>query len=340
MSRLISLALQKGGVGKTTCAINLAGALAGHYGLNTLLLDFDGQTNATTTLLGRHYASRGDVWSVLYAGEPIEQVMLQAPQHPRLFVVPGSPELAYWEKKLSEEQWDALVREGRRILRERVPDGIDVVVIDTPPSLGLWLQVAIAASDGVVLVVQPHEYSADGIRDLMRTVQAVQDKINPDLVIDGLIVNGVRPTTGEHAAWVDEYRRQFGAAVLEPPLLERIVIAEAQRLKTPLEFYGGRGAAEARGWFREIAGTLVQRTGLRRSGRTPVVADAPAAAGGLAGTTAPGSSGAVAAGSASGGPPTPAGAFPPAPAASVPAPAPTPRATPRRAPRSSTGARA
>jgi chromosome partitioning protein len=57
MSRLISLALQKGGVGKTTCAINLAGALAGHYGLNTLLLDFDGQTNATTTLLGRHYAA-------------------------------------------------------------------------------------------------------------------------------------------------------------------------------------------------------------------------------------------------------------------------------------------
>ena len=307
MSRLISLALQKGGVGKTTCAINLAGALAGHYGLNTLLLDFDGQTNATTTLLGRHVAARGDVWSVLYAGEPIEQVMLQAPQHPRLYVVPGSPELAYWEKKLSEEQWDALVREGRRILRERVPDGIDVVIIDTPPSLGLWLQVAIAASDGVVLVVQPHEYSADGIRDLMRTVEAVQDKINPDLVIDGLIVNGVRPTTGEHAAWVDEYRRQFGAAVLEPPLLERIVVAEAQRLKTPLEFYGGRGAAEAREWFRDIAGALVQRTGLHRSGRTPALEPrapddgAPAAA-------AP--------------EPTP-----------PPAPDPTPRTAPRRAPR-------
>ena len=337
MSRLISLALQKGGVGKTTCAINLAGALAGHYGLNTLLLDFDGQTNATTTLLGRHYASRGDVWSVLYAGEPIERVMLQAPQHPRLFVVPGSPELAYWEKKLSEEQWDALVREGRRILRERVPDGIDVVVIDTPPSLGLWLQVAIAASDGVVLVVQPHEYSADGIRDLMRTVEAVQDKINPDLVIDGLIVNGVRPTTGEHAAWVEEYRRQFGAAVLEPPLLERIVIAEAQRLKTPLEFYGGRGAAEARGWFREIAGTLVQRTGLRRSGRTPVVADAPTGDGGPA-AVVPGGPAAPPTGPAAGG--LPAAAATSAAAPSAPAAAPTPRPAPRRAPRSSTGARA
>jgi chromosome partitioning protein len=264
MSRIVSVALQKGGVGKTTCSVNLAGALAGYYGLSTLLIDFDGQMNATTTILGRDFQSAGDIWSVLYDGAPIEDLMVASPQHPKLFVLPGSAELAYWEKKLSEEQWDALVREGRRILRERMPDGIDVVIIDTPPSLGLWLQIAIAASDGVLLIVQPHEYSADGIRDLMRTVQAVQEKVNPDLVIDGLIVNGVRPTTGEHAAWVDEYRRQFGAAVLEPPVAERIVIAEAQRAKMPLEFYTGRGASEARGWFRELAGQLVDRTGLAK----------------------------------------------------------------------------
>ena len=277
MSRIISVALQKGGVGKTTCTVNLAGALAGHHGLNTLVLDFDGQTNATTTLLGRDTEPAGDVWSVLYSGAALEDVMLAAPQHPRLWVVPGSPELAYWEKKLSEDQWDSLVLEGRRILRERVPDHVDVVLIDTPPSLGLWLQIAIAASDGVLLVVQPHEYSADGIRDLMRTVEAVQAKVNPDLVIDGLIINGVRPTTGEHAAWLDEYRRQFGAAVLEPPVPERIVIAEAQRAKTPLEFYAGRGATEARGWFRELAGQLVTRTGLRAGTDAASTADQPPA---------------------------------------------------------------
>ena len=266
MSRIVSVALQKGGVGKTTCTVNLAGALAGHYGLNTLLIDFDGQTNATTTLLGRSFSAPGDIWSVLYDGAPIDETMVQAPQHPKLWVLPGSPELAYWEKKLNEDQWDALVREGRRILRERTPDGIDVILIDTPPSLGLWLQIAIAASDGIVVVVQPHEFSADGIRDLMQTVHAVQEKVNPDLVVDGLIINGVRPTTGEHAAWVEEYRKQFGAAVLEPPLPERIVFAEAQRLKTPLEFYMARGAAEPRGWFRQLAGQLIERTGITASG--------------------------------------------------------------------------
>lgn len=266
MSRIVSVALQKGGVGKTTCTVNLAGALAGHYGLNTLLIDFDGQTNATTTLLGRSFEAPGDIWNVLYDGAPIDETMVQAPQHPKLWVLPGSPELAYWEKKLNEDQWDALVREGRRILRERMPDGIDVILVDTPPSLGLWLQIAIAASDGIVVVVQPHEFSADGIRDLMHTVHAVQEKVNPDLVVDGLIINGVRPTTGEHAAWVEEYRKQFGGAVLEPPLPERIVFAEAQRLKTPLEFYMARGAAEPRGWFRQLAGQLIERTSITASG--------------------------------------------------------------------------
>src|SRR5215207_8106836 len=102
MSRIVSVALQKGGVGKTTCSVNLAGALAGHYGLSTLLIDFDGQMNATSTVLGRDFRGPGDVWSVLYDGAPIDELMVPAPQHPKLFVLPGSPELAYWEKKLSE----------------------------------------------------------------------------------------------------------------------------------------------------------------------------------------------------------------------------------------------
>ena len=79
MTRITSVALQKGGVGKTTCTVNLAGALAGHFGLRTLLVDFDGQVNATTTVLGRGHASAGDVWNVLYDGGAIEDLMVAPP---------------------------------------------------------------------------------------------------------------------------------------------------------------------------------------------------------------------------------------------------------------------
>ena len=279
MPRIIALSNQKGGVGKTTTTVSLAGALAGHLGLSTLVIDMDAQRNATRTILGSNVTPTENIWSVLYDGAPIEDVMVASPHSPNLFVVPGSEELAYWEKKLDEDSWDNLVFEGRRILRERFPTAIDVVLIDTPPSLGLWLQTALAAADGIVIVVKPDKYSASGIKDLLKTVAAVQERVNPDLYVEGVVITDVKANANEHATWVNTYRSRFGNRIFEPPILNRIVFAEAQSKDQIIEFYRDRKATDVREWFRQIAEQLMARTIPSATASEPAATAAAHAAG-------------------------------------------------------------
>ena len=173
MARVIAVVTQKGGVGKTTTATNLAAAVVGQYALRTLVLDLDPQCDATALLLGHTAQARATIRDVLWEPRPAGQAMTPSPFHPDLLVVPGSGELAHDEKHVGPAQWDEIAQDARQTLIGGVPADVDLVVIDTPPSLGLWLHCALSAADGYVLVGEPGILSARGMGAFLETADRV-----------------------------------------------------------------------------------------------------------------------------------------------------------------------
>lgn len=262
MPQIISVANQKGGVGKTSCVTHLAAALAAQHGMKTVLLDMDGQCNATAAVLARHAPPPHTIKDVLWQAIPVEDVMVQAPYDAPLYLVAGSPELAYYEKQISPTQWDDLVQDARLTLLGGIPDDVDVVLIDTPPTLGLWLNAALGASDGCVVVAEPNAFSVAGLSQLLATIERVKETVNPALDLTGLILNKVRPGVREHEGFRTAFHDQFGPLLFDPPLALRVVIEECQRAGSPLEWYPDPKAQEVRRWFGRIAGQLLARRGL------------------------------------------------------------------------------
>jgi chromosome partitioning protein len=253
-------------VGKTTTATNLAAALVGQYELRVLVLDLDPQCNATQLLLGHAVRPPATIRDVLWEPRPAAEVMIASPQHPDLLVVPGSRLLAADEKNVTPAQWNEIAQDARQTLLGGVPADVDLVVIDTPPSVGLWLHCGLAASDGYILVVGADNLSATGASDFLETAEKVRQHLNPDLQRFGLVVNNVRPTV-EDEGWVDGYRDAFGADLLAV-VPQRNQIKVAQNYATAVEFFAG-APADARTCYREIAASVLTRLGIEHRSRAP-----------------------------------------------------------------------
>jgi chromosome partitioning protein len=262
MAQIVSIANQKGGVGKTSCVTHLAAALAAQHGKKTVLIDMDGQCNATAAVLARSAPPERTIKDVLWHAIPVEDVMVQAPYDAPLYLVAGSPELAFYEKQISPTQWDDLVQDSRITLLGGIPDDVDIVLIDTPPTLGLWLNAALGASDGCVVVAEPNAFSVAGLSQLLETIERVKETVNPSLDFTGLILNKVRPGVREHEGFRAAFLEQFGPLLFDPPLALRVVIEECQRAGSPLEWYPDPKAVEVRRWFGKIAAQLLERRGL------------------------------------------------------------------------------
>lgn len=272
--RILSFAMQKGGVGKTTVSTNLAGAFAGHHGLRVLVVDFDSQCNTTRSLLGT--AQEGpNVWDVLRHEVPMADVMRPTPYCDRLFVVPGSRELPVWDKRISSAEWDRFVLAAHESLPRLAPEDVDLVIFDTPPSLGLWMQCALAASDSVLIVAKPDVFSRDGLEEIQETISAIRRSVNRRLAVEGIVLNQVRENTVEHSGYLDAYREVFGAGALEPHIPDRIVAAELQRLGHPIEFHkdNSERPRDFRERFRDLAGRLLENW---RAGRAAGAGDVEA----------------------------------------------------------------
>lgn len=261
--------MQKGGVGKTTLTTNLAAAMAGGLGLRVLVLDFDAQRNATVGLLGAAPENGATIESVLRETATLVEAVVPTAFTSRaaLYIVPGTRGLTAWEPEIRD--WNSAALRFREVLRGGLgarPEGeirdFDVVLMDTPPAGGLWLQTALTAADGYIVVAQCERYSAEGVQMIQETARRIRDDahLNPDLALDGFVVNAVKVRRANPHAFLDAYRAAFPDTFLEPPIPDLSGISDAATTGVPVEF-AARWSKEAR-VFRQLADSLNDRLAL------------------------------------------------------------------------------
>jgi chromosome partitioning protein len=261
--RVFTIANQKGGVGKTTTAVNLAAALAVH-GLRTLVIDLDPQGNASTALgIERRQAGTPSSYEVLIGEIPLSAALQQSPHNPNLFCVPATIDLAGAEIELVS----MVARENRlrNALTELDGSPFDYVFIDCPPSLGLLTLNALVAAPEVLIPIQCEYYALEGVSQLMKNIEMVKAHLNPRLNVTTVMLTMYDGRTKLADQVADEVRRHFGDKVLRTVIPRSVKISEAPGYSMTIIDYdpGSRGAMSYIDASREIAerGAAVSRTG-------------------------------------------------------------------------------
>lgn len=221
--RTLVVANQKGGVGKTTTAVNLAAALATH-GCRVLVLDLDPQGNASTALGVDHFAGVPSVYEVIIEGKPLAEILCQAEGIDGLFCAPATLDLAGAEIELV-----ALVARESRLARalSSFDQYFDYILIDCPPSLGLLTVNALVAAEEVLIPIQCEYYALEGLGQLMRNVDLVKAHLNPKLHVSTIVLTMFDGRTRLAAQVADEVRQHFEGLVLDSTIPRSVRISEA-----------------------------------------------------------------------------------------------------------------
>lgn len=254
-ARIVALANQKGGVGKTTTAINLAAGLA-FQGLRVLLIDLDPQGNATSGLGIDRASINHSIYDVLLKDFPLEDAIEPASVKD-LFAVPATIDLAGAEIELVP----MFNRERRLETALRGVEGdYDVVFIDCPPSLGLLTVNALAAATEVLIPIQCEYYALEGLSQLLRNVDLVKNNLNPGLEIGGVVLTMYDARTKLAKQVADQVREYFGAQVYRAIIPRSVRLSEAPSYGEPIEAFDAmsRGAIA----YREVAREFRRRHGL------------------------------------------------------------------------------
>lgn len=222
MVRIISVANQKGGVGKTTTTVNLGASLA-YLGKKVLLVDIDAQGNATSGVGIRKPDVKEDIYDILVNEVDIKETILPTSRE-NLFIVPATLQLAGAEIELTS----MMARESRlKLALDEIKDDYDYILIDCPPSLGHLTINAFTASDSILIPVQCEYYALEGLSQLLNTVRLVQKHFNPDLAIEGVLLTMFDARTNLGAEVVEEVRRYFQEKVYEVVIPRNVRLSEA-----------------------------------------------------------------------------------------------------------------
>jgi chromosome partitioning protein len=258
-TRILTVANQKGGVGKTTSAVNLAAALA-LSGREVLVVDLDPQGNASTALGVPHHAGTPSTYEVLVEDLPLSEVVVPSPDVPGLWAAPATIDLAGAEIELVSlvaresrlrRALDAYVAGHERDRGRR----LDYVFVDCPPSLGLLTVNAFVAAREVLLPIQCEYYALEGLSQLLRTVDMVRAHLNPDLAVGGILLTMYDARTRLAAQVAEEVRTHFGDRVLPTVIPRSVRISEAPSYAQTVLTYdpGSPGALSYLDAARELA---------------------------------------------------------------------------------------
>jgi len=253
---VLAIANQKGGVGKTTTAVNVSAYLA--LGVRVLLVDLDPQANATSSLGLDPNGVELSTYDALIGLSPLGAAIVETGR-PRLEIAPASRALAGAQVELV----DMPDRESRfKAALQQVADAYDVVIVDTPPSLGILTLNAMVAADLLLAPVQCEYLALEGVAQLMETIELVRATLNPRLELLGMLMTMYDPRTRLSPQVVDEVRRHFPERTFQTVIPRSVRLSEAPSYGKPVLEYEptSRGASA----YADLAQELIQRGLLRK----------------------------------------------------------------------------
>ena len=252
MGKIISLANQKGGVGKSTSAINIAAGL-GQQGKRTLLVDLDPQGNTTSGVGINKKQIKTSSYDILISRADAESAIVKT-NFENLNILPSNITLAGAEFELV----DADNRENRfKAAMDKVSDSYDYILVDCPPSLGLLTLNALVASDGVVVPMLCEYFSLEGLTQLMITIREVKKRFNPALDLTGIVITMYNGRLNLSAEVLHELKKYYSDKLFKTMIPRSVRISEAPSYGEPIQYYDRRSkAAEA---YNDVAKELISR---------------------------------------------------------------------------------